>query len=130
MGTVQKVVPIELAEKIRHLLGNCDYADKETIELETGLKVEFVFGEADVASGVATVSLCRLRPEFYGQPPDSDLWEERAIKEATHEIGHLYGLVHCPNVKCVMHFSTSIEDVDRKKKTFCSFCKVKLRDTL
>jgi archaemetzincin len=83
---------------------------------------DFVFGEADVAAGVATVSLYRLRQEYYDQPPDSNLFEERAIKEAIHELGHLYGLGHCRNLKCVMRFCTSLGSVDRKAKMFCAKC--------
>ncbi len=83
---------------------------------------DFVFGEADIAAGVATVSLYRLRQAYYDQPPDSNVFEERAIKEAIHEVGHLYGLGHCPNPKCVMHFSISSADVDLKTDTFCAKC--------
>ncbi len=88
---------------------------------------DFVFGEADVAAGIATVSLYRLRQEYYAQPPDSNVFEERAVKEAIHELGHLYGLGHCPNPKCVMHFSTSLSSVDRKAKMFCAKCIQRLR---
>ena len=88
---------------------------------------EFVFGEAEMSSGVATVSLYRLRPEHYGFPPDVKVLEERAVKEAVHELGHLYHLGHCPNSKCVMRFSTSLFDVDTKEKTFCSRCQQKLK---
>ena len=83
---------------------------------------DFVFGEADVAAGVATVSLYRLRQEDYAQPPDSNVFEERAIKEAIHELGHLNGLGHCLNPECVMYFSTSLGYVDRKTKMFCTKC--------
>ena len=88
---------------------------------------DFVFGEADVAAGIATVSLYRLRQEYYAQPPDSNVFEERAIKEAIHELGHLYSLSHCLNPECVMHFSTSLGYVDRKTKMFCAKCMQRLR---
>jgi archaemetzincin len=83
---------------------------------------DFVFGEAEMSSGVATLSLYRLRPEYYGLSPDAKTFEERVIKEAVHELGHLYGLGHCTNKKCVMRFSTSIVDVDRKSEAFCLKC--------
>ena len=88
---------------------------------------DFVFGEAEIGSGVATVSLYRLRPERYGLRPDTKIFEERAVKEAVHELGHLYHLDHCTNPKCVMHFSTSLVDIDIKGKTFCSKCQQKLK---
>ncbi|MFC2022979.1 archaemetzincin family Zn-dependent metalloprotease [Chloroflexota bacterium] len=88
---------------------------------------DFVFGEADVNAGVASVSLYRLPPEYSWQPPDSTVFEERAIKAAIHELGHLYGLRHCQNPKCVMHFSTSLADIDRTAKLFCASCRERLR---
>lgn len=87
---------------------------------------DFVFGEAEIATGVATVSTFRLRPENYGSPPDRAVFEERVIKEAVHELGHLFNLGHCRNPACVMSFSTSLGAVDRKGKEFCSRCRKKL----
>ncbi|NOZ25807.1 MAG: archaemetzincin family Zn-dependent metalloprotease [Nitrospirae bacterium] len=84
--------------------------------------LNFVFGEADPAEGVAVVSIARLREEFYGREPDQDLLLQRTLKEAIHEMGHLYSLKHCPDPVCVMHFSNSITETDRKSKEFCSVC--------
>jgi archaemetzincin len=89
---------------------------------------EFVFGEAEISSGVATVSLHRLRPEHYGLPPDTKTLEDRAIKESIHELGHLYELGHCSDSKCAMRFCTSIGAVDKKGGTFCSRCYEELRE--
>jgi archaemetzincin len=47
-------------------------------------------------------------------------------KETLHELGHILGLEHCPNPRCVMSFSNSIYDVDRKEARFCEMCKKKL----
>ena len=85
--------------------------------------LNFVFGEADPAEGVAVISITRLKEEFYGRDVDQDLLLERTLKEAVHEIGHLYGLRHCPDPDCVMHFSNSIIDTDRKSRDFCATCR-------
>jgi len=85
--------------------------------------LNFVFGEADMAHGVSVISLFRLRPENYGAPPDPRLLEERALKEAVHELGHTFGLMHCPQYRCVMHFSNSLSDTDRKSHWFCWRCR-------
>jgi archaemetzincin len=89
-------------------------------------RLNFVFGEADIDSGTAIVSLCRLRPEYYGLDPDEALFLERATKEVVHELGHTFGLGHCPNSRCVMHFSNSLADTDLKEMYFCSKCRPKI----
>lgn len=82
----------------------------------------FVFGRARLGGRAAIISLARLLPEFYGDPPDPALTERRATAEILHELGHLAGLAHCPNAHCLMHFSTSIEVVDLRGLAFCPAC--------
>ena len=89
-------------------------------------RLNFVFGEADIGAGTAIVSLCRLRQEYYGVDPDEALLLERATKEIVHELGHTFGLEHCPNDKCVMHFSNSLADTDVKEARFCDKCRPKI----
>ena len=84
--------------------------------------LNFVFGEAQHPGKAAIISLYRLKPEFYGHPLDTKLYEDRATKEAVHEVGHTFGLGHCRNSACVMYFSNSILDTDRKLSTFCRRC--------
>ena len=67
-----------------------------------------------------------LRQEFYGLPRDKNLFRERALKEAVHELGHTYGLGHCPDSTCVMHFSNSLPDTDLKGWKFCPDCQEKV----
>ena len=37
-----------------------------------------------------------------------------------HEIGHTFGLLHCVDYQCVMHSSTSVEEIDVKGNNFCT----------
>ncbi|HII60104.1 TPA: archaemetzincin family Zn-dependent metalloprotease [Methanocaldococcus jannaschii] len=90
--------------------------------------LNFVFGEAELFGKRALISLARLRPEFYGLPPNKDVLKIRALKEAIHEIGHVLGLIHCENKRCVMSFSNSIIDVDLKDWRYCKKCLKKLQD--
>jgi archaemetzincin len=87
--------------------------------------LNFVFGQAR-PGGPAFVALPRLRPSFYGHPEDQELFRERLLKEALHELGHAWGLFHCSAPGCVMHFSNALADTDRKEHRFCDRCRGEL----
>ena len=87
----------------------------------------FVFGQAQLGGKVGVVSFARLRQEFYGLPPNREIFLERAYKEALHETGHLFGLVHCAEVKCAMSLSTAVRQIDLKEDAFCAACAARLR---
>jgi len=82
----------------------------------------FVYGHAQLGGRVAVVSLARLGQEFYGLPPDREIFLERAAKEALHETGHMFGLVHCTDRTCVMSLSTNIRQIDLKRAALCAEC--------
>ncbi len=82
----------------------------------------YVFGEAELNGTVAVVSPFRLRNELYGLPSNDSLFNERFLKESLHELGHLYGLLHCSEQHCAMHASTYVEDIDLKGDSFCDRC--------
>ncbi len=89
--------------------------------------LNFVFGEAELGGKVAIISLARLNPTFYGLPSNELLLRDRTLKETTHELGHLFGLRHCPNRLCVMHFSNTLTDTDQKGSIFCDQCERRLQ---
>ncbi len=90
----------------------------------------FVFGQAQLGGTVAIISLARLRQEFYHLPPNRALLTMRSIKETLHEIGHTFGLVHCPDKECTMSLATNIQQLDRKGNAFCRSCEVSLREKI
>jgi archaemetzincin len=89
--------------------------------------LNFVFGLADSRQKTGVISLARLDPKFYGRPGDPGLLQERVLKEAVHELGHLLSLGHCRNPACIMFFSNTLADTDRKGPDFCPACRQRLR---
>jgi len=82
----------------------------------------FVFGEAQLNGKHSIVSVCRLHEEFYSGISDDNILLNRTLKEIFHELGHNFGLKHCEDWDCVMHSSTSIEEVDIKGEWYCKKC--------
>ena len=88
--------------------------------------LNFIFGQATLDGRVAFVALPRLRQSFYDLLEDPALFRRRVLTEAVHELGHTWGLTHCPKPHCVMHFSNTLADTDVKGATFCPRCQVQL----
>jgi predicted Zn-dependent protease len=79
---------------------------------------DFVFGEAALGGAWAVVSSARLQPPA----TSDDLAHQRLLKEILHELGHLADLSHCTRPDCVMHPSTSLQDIDLKTTHLCPAC--------
>ncbi|MGD0449605.1 MAG: archaemetzincin family Zn-dependent metalloprotease [Candidatus Bathyarchaeia archaeon] len=84
--------------------------------------LNYVFGEAYVSGRAALISLWRLKPQFYRENVNITVFVSRMVKEAVHELGHTLGLQHCSRSFCVMHFSNSIFDTDKKQSLLCDQC--------
>lgn len=103
---------------VRHLKR---YAPREGLVIyltEADLYVpgyRFCFGLA--YEPAAVVSTHRLRDI------DGARYISRLRKEVAHEAGHLLGLGHCADERCVMHFSNSIDETDLKEEYPCLACR-------
>ena len=91
--------------------------------------LSFVFGQAQLNGPVAVVSFARLDQTFHGLPADHSLTAARALKEAVHELGHTFGLVHCTDPRCPMSLSIDIRQLDAKTARFCSSCAILLKES-
>ncbi|MFW6327329.1 MAG: archaemetzincin family Zn-dependent metalloprotease [Bacteroidota bacterium] len=87
----------------------------------------YIIGQAVYKGNAGVVSLFRLKNELYGIKKDDKLLFERFRKEIIHELGHIFGLIHCFSPSCIMRSSTYVEDVDQKDSVFCSKCADKLK---
>jgi len=98
------------------------------IDLDLFLPIfTFLFGEAQLNGLGALLSTVRLHNRFYGLREDEQLFHQRLKKEAIHELGHTFGLLHCIDPACVMRSSTYVEEVDLKNAEFCRNCERKIQ---
>jgi archaemetzincin len=86
----------------------------------------YVFGEAQLGGRVAVASTARLLEGVELAGPR--LLHERLAKEAVHEVGHAYGLVHCSTPRCVMGRAAGVRDVDEKSSELCASCRLQVAD--
>ena len=94
-------------------------------DLWPGCDWNFVFGQASLRDRVGVWSIHR-----FGDP-DSNAGDfrqvlTRALKVATHETGHMFGLKHCIAFECDMCGSNHLAETDRHPLYFCPECHAKI----
>jgi archaemetzincin len=86
----------------------------------------YIFGQAFLGGRMGIASIYRLSNERYGIKANGKILVERFRKEAIHELGHMFGLIHCNDPVCVMRSSTYVEDIDQKNHSLCAKCRMQL----
>lgn len=94
-------------------------------DLYPGEDMNFVFGQASLSERVGVWSLYRL-----GDPDrsanDFKQFLLRTMKIATHETGHMFGLLHCVKYECDMNGSNHLGETDRHPLDACPECMAKI----
>jgi archaemetzincin len=80
----------------------------------------FVFGQASLRGRVGVWSFARLATGGRTEAL------RRCCKVVTHEIGHMFGLVHCVVYECNMNGSNHLQETDRQPLYLCPDCLKKL----
>ena len=107
--------PVQIAKKITTLDGIHSDFRFGIIDVDIYTRgLNFIFGLAHPLRRIAIVSSYRLA---------GTKMRERLTKEVVHEMGHLLRLSHCRNPNCVMYFSNTLEDTDKKEKSLCGTCR-------
>ncbi len=75
--------------------------------------------------GGLKVMMLSIKPFETGANENRSLLRSRVLKGVLHELGHSFGLSHCPN-RCVMNPPSTIEEWDIRPMGFCSSCRAKL----
>jgi archaemetzincin len=86
----------------------------------------YVFGEAYMGGRSAVLSTARLKVAQTGETVSRELFLERVVKVALHELGHTFNLPHCHTDRCVMRASNGLMDLDEKLNYVCSYCELLL----
>ena len=82
-----------------------------------------IFGLGLMGGKACVVSTFRLR----AGKADEKLFHERLIKVVNHELGHTFGLDHCPVDGCLMHSAEGkIATVDAESGKPCAACSARL----
>jgi archaemetzincin len=86
----------------------------------------YIFGQAYLNGRAGIVSSFRLSNDRYGIRSDEKVLADRLRKEIIHELGHMFGLVHCHDPVCVMRSGNYVEDIDQKSHKLCTRCRDQL----
>jgi archaemetzincin len=92
----------------------------------------FLFGQANQSKkggGGAIISMLRLDPKSYvGGKANEELLSQRMIKEAVHELGHVFGLRNSADKECVMYLPSNLDELDKKSDSFSIECQKEFRE--
>ena len=91
-------------------------------DLWPGKGWNFVFGEANLRQRIGVWSIYRN-----GDPDEVfNLCLRRTMATASHETGHILGILHCTAFRCLMNGSNHQEERDRRLLHLCPVCLRKL----
>jgi archaemetzincin len=96
-----------------------------TVDLWPGTVGNYVFGQATEENRIAVCSLARICPDNL-LAEDRALCLRRTLKTSTHEIGHLFALMHCPWYSCNEAGCNGLAEMDRHTLELCPQCLAKL----
>ncbi len=88
----------------------------------------YVYGEARINGRPCIVSIQRLVRGLELEVVSRGY--KRIVKEAIHELGHTFNLLHCKDPACLMHYCRNLEDVDKKSNQYCRYCNILLSDNI
>lgn len=122
-ATRKQYSAIEMLKKLRHFTREEDAKVLGVTDRDLFVPIlTFVYGQAQLGGRFAVVSSFRLGMRPGEKLPDMG----RLIKEGVHELGHTFGLIHCPNSLCAMNFSHQLSQIDVKESFLCKGCRALL----
>lgn len=101
------------------------YLALTTSDLWPGEGWNFVFGQASLSDRVGVWSVYR-KGDADGSEKEFRVVLGRTLQTATHEMGHMIGILHCTAWECGMNGSNSLAESDRRPIHLCPECLQKL----
>lgn len=98
------------------------------VDLYPRADYNFVFGLASPRKRTGVFSFARYDPRF-GNPdaaPDPNLVRRRALKILAHEVGHMFGMLHCVHHACALNGTNHLDELDEAPPHLCPVCLRKL----
>lgn len=85
-------------------------------------ELNYVFGLACPMTQVGISSVIRYTKKFTEKEYDYNTFLIRTLKTTLHEIGHMFGILHCIYYECNMNGSNDLEKSDVRPIYFCPVC--------
>jgi archaemetzincin len=126
-GERQQFHSSEILQRIHHQISNGRWRVLAVADVDLYIPIlKYVFGEAQLGGPCALVSAYRLHQEFYGLARDTELLQQRLLKECVHELGHTFGLHHCQDYRCAMASAHAVEWIDLRGSFLCNECRLQV----
>ncbi|HVZ39776.1 MAG TPA: archaemetzincin [Candidatus Kapabacteria bacterium] len=94
-------------------------------DLWPGDDMNFVFGQGSTRLRTGVWSLFRFGSPNATRGAFTQLLA-RTLKCSTHELGHMFSMLHCTRYECNMNGCNSLEEMDRHPLAFCPECAAKI----
>ena len=121
------------ADTLLRFLNKCKPADADHIVGLTGSDISVsihqnndwgVFGYGQCPGPASVVSSFRLNRQLQNEAA----FKNRLKNVVLHELGHNFGLTHCPDKACLMKDAKGkLSSVEGEKRTLCASCKSKIQ---
>lgn len=123
------------------LLDYLDFSDSQstkvlgltTVDISTtkGIYIDWgILGQGRLGGRPCIVSTFRMRGTQANKKVSEDVFNSRFAKVVAHEMGHTFGLEHCPHQGCLMEDAKGTVKTVDGETDFCPSCKARLNKVL
>lgn len=105
--------------------------DVDIVSPKNGVNNWGILGLGDIAGKMCVISTYRMRRKWEaGGGASESLVRERLWKVSLHELGHTFGLPHCPNKGCLMQDAHGTVKTVDEENALCTDCSARFAEVL